>query len=195
MYLLGFYATYLLGCYRAKGTNSVIAREKVSDIIFYGALGVILGGRIGYILFYNFVDFIHQPFIFFQIWNGGMSFHGGLIGVLLAVSCYGLYHKIHVVDILDFFAPMVPIGLGAGRLGNFINDELWGRVTDSSVGMVFPSGGPLPRYPITAYRNVFRRFRFVFYIMVFIDKAKAPWCNFSELSNMVWYFQNNKRVF
>ncbi len=147
MYLVGFAAVWLLGVYRSKKPWSPVKSEQVGDVIFYAALGVVLGGRIGYMLFYDFSNFIHQPWIIVQVWDGGMSFHGGLIGVILAMWVYARRIKVHMIDILDFFAPMTPIGLGAGRLGNFINGELWGRVTDSPIGMVFPTGGPLPRYP------------------------------------------------
>lgn len=127
------------------------SRENISDIIFYSALGVILGGRIGYIVFYNFAEFLHSPFVIFKIWQGGMSFHGGLLGVIVAMFFYS--RKIHcaLFDILDFITPVVPIGLGAGRIGNFINGELWGKVTNVSWGMIFPEGGLLPRHPSELY--------------------------------------------
>ena len=147
MYLIGFVGAWALGVYRAKKPFSILNKDQVADAIFYGALGVILGGRIGYMLLYDFSNFIHKPWIIVQIWDGGMSFHGGLIGVFIAYLLYARKIKANVWDILDFFAPMVPIGLGAGRLGNFINGELWGRITDSPFGMIFPTGGPLPRYP------------------------------------------------
>lgn len=147
MYLFGFIMTWLLGLWRARRSDSPILPSQVGDIIFYGAVGVIVGGRIGYMLFYDFGNFIHAPWIVIRIWDGGMSFHGGLIGVIVALWLYGRRLKCNVFALTDFFAPMIPIGLGAGRLGNFINDELWGRVTDSPIGMVFPNGGPLPRYP------------------------------------------------
>lgn len=147
MYLFGFAMTWWLGVRRARRVDYFLQPSQVPDIIFYGALGVIIGGRVGYMLFYNFGPFIHHPWIIFQVWDGGMSFHGGLIGVILALWFCTWKLKCSIYDLTDFFAPMVPIGLGAGRLGNFINDELWGRVTDSPIGMVFPTGGPLPRYP------------------------------------------------
>jgi phosphatidylglycerol:prolipoprotein diacylglycerol transferase len=134
--------------YRSKKPWAKIkTADQISDAIFYGALGVIIGGRTGYMLFYDFLPFIHQPWTIFEVWDGGMSFHGGLIGVITAMWLYSRKLKISIFDLTDFFAPMVPIGLGLGRLGNFINDELWGRVTDSPIGMIFPTGGPWPRYP------------------------------------------------
>lgn len=147
MYLIGFAAAWGLGVYRAKKPYSPISPDKVSDAVFYAAMGVVIGGRVGYMLFYNFGTLIHEPWVIFQVWDGGMSFHGGLIGVVIATWLYCWKVKSNLFDVLDFFAPMVPIGLGFGRIGNFINDELWGRVTDSHLAMIFPTGGPLPRYP------------------------------------------------
>ena len=147
MYLIGFLSAWLLGIYRAKKSNGVWTVDQVTDLIFYAALGVILGGRIGYMLFYDLPDLISHPLTLFKVWDGGMSFHGGMLGVCLALWLYSRHLKKSVWALTDFIAPMVPIGLAAGRLGNFINGELWGRVTTSSVGMIFPTGGPLPRYP------------------------------------------------
>ena len=147
MYLIGFAAAWVLGVWRSKKPHSPLTATQVGDVIFYGALGVILGGRIGYMLFYNLTNFIHQPWIIVEIWDGGMSFHGGLIGVAIVMWLYARKNKLTLFALTDFIAPMVPIGLGAGRIGNFINGELWGRVTSSSIGMIFPGAGPLPRYP------------------------------------------------
>ncbi|MCF6775953.1 prolipoprotein diacylglyceryl transferase [Thiotrichales bacterium 19X7-9] len=147
MYLLGFISAWLLGRHRAKKPFSPIDVNQVADAIFYGALGVIVGGRLGYMLFYDFSNFINAPWIIIRVWDGGMSFHGGLLGVVLALALYSYKLKINAFDLIDFFAPMVPLGLLFGRIGNFINGELWGRVTDSSFAMIFPTGGPLPRYP------------------------------------------------
>ena len=151
MYLVGFLGAWILLTYRAKKSNGFWTAENVSDIIFYSALGVILGGRIGYILFYNFTEFLHSPLTIFKIWQGGMSFHGGLMGVILAMWLYSRKTHKHIVDLTDFIAPVVPIGLGAGRIGNFINGELWGRTTDAPWGTIFPQGGPLPRHPSELY--------------------------------------------
>lgn len=147
MYLVGFVAAWLLGAYRAKKSGGTWTVDQVTDLIFYSALGVILGGRIGYMLFYDLPGFMHQPLTLFKVWDGGMSFHGGLIGVCLALWLYSRHLQKSVWELTDFIAPMVPVGLAAGRIGNFINGELWGKVTTSPIGMVFPTGGPLPRYP------------------------------------------------
>lgn len=151
MYLIGFSVAWLLGIYRAKKPKSGWTTEQIGDLIFYCAIGVILGGRLGYMLFYDFSNFIHHPWIVFRIWDGGMSFHGGLIGVGIALWLFARKTKKHFFDIADFTAPLVPIGLGAGRLGNFINGGLWGRVTYVPWAMVFPDAGPLPRHPSQIY--------------------------------------------
>jgi phosphatidylglycerol:prolipoprotein diacylglycerol transferase len=112
---------------------------------------VILGGRIGYTLFYGFDQLRADPAFVLRIWQGGMSFHGGLLGVLIAAWLFGRRHGHRFFAVTDFIAPLVPIGLGAGRLGNFINGELWGRVSDLPWAMVFPHAGPLPRHPSQLY--------------------------------------------
>ncbi len=151
MYLVGFVCAWLLAIYRAKKPHSGWDKEQVADFIFYAALGVILGGRIGYMLFYDFAGLLLHPLTLFKIWQGGMSFHGGLIGVALASYFFARRYQKNWFDVIDFAAPLVPIGLGAGRIGNFINGELWGRVTDVPWAMVFPHAGPLPRHPSQLY--------------------------------------------
>ena len=148
MYLVSFALAWCLGQFRRRQEWTPInTTEELNDILFYGIIGVLLGGRIGYMLFYDLSNFIHHPLIIFRIWDGGMSFHGGLIGVILA-CLYGCKRlKCGFLELTDFFAPIVPVGLFFGRIGNFINGELWGRVTTSPIGMVFPNAGNLPRYP------------------------------------------------
>ncbi|MEO8459420.1 MAG: prolipoprotein diacylglyceryl transferase [Dokdonella sp.] len=138
MYLLGFAAAWYLGELRRKGGRLPVSADRFSDLLFYGMLGVILGGRIGYMLFYGTQELIDEPLSFFRIWEGGMSFHGGLLGVLVAMWLWSRRNRLHFMDTMDFVAPLVPIGLGLGRLGNFIGGELWGRRTDHAWGMIFP---------------------------------------------------------
>jgi phosphatidylglycerol:prolipoprotein diacylglycerol transferase len=114
------------------------------DLMFYTMLGVVLGGRIGYILFYDLHTYIEHPLQVFKVWEGGMSFHGGLLGVLVAIIWWSRRHALHVFDVVDFIAPLVPPGLGFGRLGNYINGELWGKLTDGTWGVVFPQSLPAP---------------------------------------------------
>jgi phosphatidylglycerol:prolipoprotein diacylglycerol transferase len=120
MYVIGFLAFLLLGKYRAKRANSLITVEQVDDLMFYGALGVVLGGRIGYMLFYNVGQLANDPLSFFQVWDGGMSFHGGLLGVILVMFLLAKKWNLKFFQGSDFVAPMIPIGLGAGRMGNLI---------------------------------------------------------------------------
>jgi phosphatidylglycerol:prolipoprotein diacylglycerol transferase len=151
MYLVGFAGVWLLGKERAKQSYSPITPEAMEDLVYFGALGVILGGRIGYILFYQFSRFIENPLTLFKIWQGGMSFHGGMLGVFVAMYFFGKKHNCTMLQLTDIIAPLCPIGLGAGRIGNFINSELWGKVTDVPWAMVFPNGGALPRHPSQLY--------------------------------------------
>lgn len=154
MYLLSFLAVWWLAVRRsAAGLVATQTRQEVEDMIFYGALGVILGGRIGYVFFYQFDTFLHDPLFLFKITQGGMSFHGGLIGVLIALALFA--RKIHrpFFAVMDTVAPLTPIGLGLGRLGNFINQELWGRATDVPWAMVFPADSlHLARHPSQLYQ-------------------------------------------
>ena len=145
MYLLGFGVAWWLGRRRVRaGRLPGVGENGFGDLMFYGMLGVVLGGRIGYILFYNFADFLGNPLILFKVWEGGMSFHGGLLGVMAAIGWWARRHRLHYFDVVDFIAPLVPAGLGFGRLGNYIGGELWGKPTDGSWGVVFPRSLPQP---------------------------------------------------
>ena len=151
MYVVGFGLGWWLGVYRARRPGSGWRPEELSDVLFYIALGVILGGRLGYVLFYNLAHYLSHPLEVFYIWTGGMSFHGGLIGVAVALLLYARKTGRAWFAVTDFLAPLAPAGLGPGRIGNFINQELWGRVTDLPWGMVFRTGGPEPRHPTQLY--------------------------------------------
>ena len=152
MYLIGFIAAMLLANKAADRSRGLWTREQVSDLLFYGFLGVVLGGRVGYVLFYQFDYFLSDPLYLLEIWQGGMSFHGGLLGVILAIFIFARKSQKSFLMVGDFVAPLVPIGLGMGRLGNFINAELWGRETDVAWAMVFPTDQlQLPRHPSQLY--------------------------------------------
>lgn len=153
MYLCGFSAAWLLGMYRAKQAWRPVTRKHIEDMIFYAALGVVIGGRCGYVFFYNFSGFLDDPISLFKVWEGGMSFHGGALGVMVAMAFYCRKIDKNFVDLMDFAVPLVPLGLGFGRFGNFIGQELWGRETDGPWGMVFPKDlEQLVRHPSQLYQ-------------------------------------------
>ena len=140
MYLLAFVTAWWLGRLRAsQGRLPGVNADAFSDLLFYAMLGVVLGGRIGYVLFYGFGTFLDNPLSIFKVWEGGMSFHGGLLGVMAAALWWSRKHRLHFFDTMDFVAPLVPPGLGFGRLGNFIGAELWGKPTDAGWGVIFPT--------------------------------------------------------
>lgn len=152
MYLVGFISGWWLGVVRAKRPRSGWRPEEIGDLLFYVALGAILGGRLGYVLFYKPLYYLYHPVEIFFLWEGGMSFHGGLLGVTVALVLYARTTQRSWLAVTDFMVPLAPIGLGAGRIGNFINHELWGRVTDVPWGMVFRGhAGPLARHPTQLY--------------------------------------------
>jgi phosphatidylglycerol---prolipoprotein diacylglyceryl transferase len=152
MYLLGFAIAFLLARSRIKrGMSRKITYAVFDDLFFFSVLGVVFGGRLGYVLFYKPAYYFSHPLDIFAVWHGGMSFHGGFLGVLVAMLYIARKYQIQWLAITDFIAPLVPPALGAGRIGNFINGELWGRVTDVPWGMVFRGAGPLPRHPSQLY--------------------------------------------
>src|SRR5688500_16859578 len=155
MYLVGFALIWVLGRWRIRKQPDPVWTEKdLGDALFYGILGTILGGRLGYVLFYKFGDYLSEPWKMLYVWEGGMSFHGGMLGVIFALWLFARSRKQDWLRITDFIAPLVPLGLGAGRLGNFINAELWGRPSDVPWAVVFPRVDALPRHPSQLYEFV-----------------------------------------
>ncbi len=149
MYLFSFVAVWYLG--RRRAARYGWTTTEVEDLLFYGAIGVIVGGKLGSALFYDLPHIMTHPLDLFKLWQGGMSFHGGLIGVLIAFAWFARKTGKAYFEISDFIAPMVPIGLFFGRIGNFINGELWGRPSDVPWAMVFPTGGSEARHPSQLY--------------------------------------------
>ena len=148
--------TFTTGSGKKAETHPLWVRKDVEDILFLGVLGVILGGRVGYCLFYKPLYYLSHPLEILAVWQGGMSFHGGLLGVIAAMVWFARSRQRPFLQVMDFVAPCVPTGLAAGRIGNFINGELWGRVADPSLpwGMVFRGAGDLPRHPSQIYQIV-----------------------------------------
>jgi phosphatidylglycerol:prolipoprotein diacylglycerol transferase len=173
MYVFGFLASYLLVRYQIKRKDFGISRFEVDDLYFYSILGLILGARLGYVLFYNLKMYLDNPLEIPAFWHGGMSFHGGLIGVLLAGILFCWKNKKSFWRLADLVIVTAPIGLGLGRVGNFINGELYGRVTQVPWGMVFAQGGPLPRHPSQLYESALEG-GVLFLILWFMKDRKFP---------------------
>ena len=153
MYVLAFLQVMWLGRVHLRRRPDLgLSPQFLDDLVFWGVIGVLLGGRLGYALFYKPGDFLADPAAIVRIWQGGMSFHGGLLGVLLAMAWVARRSGVRWLTITDAIAPLVPLGLALGRVGNFINAELWGRPTESAWGMVFPLVDQLPRHPSQLYQ-------------------------------------------
>ncbi|PKH03354.1 prolipoprotein diacylglyceryl transferase [Psychromonas sp. MB-3u-54] len=172
MYLLGFAFALWMANRQCDKSNGIWTREQASDLLFYGFMGVILGGRVGYVLFYQFPLFLDNPLYLFKIWEGGMSFHGGVLGVATAIIFYAIKNKRSILSVGDFVVPLLPVGLGAGRIGNFINSELWGRVTDSPFGVIFQNAGPLPRHPSQLYEFALEGVVLFIILILYIRKTR-----------------------
>jgi len=180
MYVLGFIATYVLVHYQLARFRWQELSQRVDNLNLYLILGVILGGRLGYVLFYQPGYYFSNPLEIFATWQGGMSFHGGCIGVVLAGYLFCCYHKLNFWKAADLYVVTVPIGLGLGRLGNFINGELFGRVTEVPWAMVFPGGGPQPRHPSQIYEALLEGL--LLFCILWSLKHK-PW---QENSSRLW---------
>jgi phosphatidylglycerol:prolipoprotein diacylglycerol transferase len=170
MYLVGFAAAWWLGRSRIGKGLSPVTREQFEGLMFLAVLGVILGGRLGYVLFYKPAYYASHPLEIFAVWQGGMSFHGGLLGVILAMAWVARRHRVDYLRLMDFLAPLVPLGIAAGRLGNFINGELFGRVTEAPWGMVFRGAGDAPRHPSQLYQ--FALEGLLLFIILWVYSAK-----------------------
>ncbi len=187
MYLLAFASAWWLGRRRAQSEDSVVQPQQVDDLIFYGAIGVVLGARVGSVLFYNFGSFLDNPLYLFKIWEGGMSFHGGFLGVLVAMEFYRRKIGCRFFELTDFIAPLVPLGLAAGRVGNFINAELWGAPSNLPWAIKlsceqFPAdryvdfAGPLcfnPRHPSQLYEMMLEGV-LLFIVLWFLSSKPKP---------------------
>lgn len=194
MYLVGFVFAMWLAVRRANKPGSGWTKDEVENLLYAGFLGVFVGGRVGYVLFYNLPLFLDNPLYLFKVWDGGMSFHGGLMGVILVMFWFARRTKRTFFQVSDFIAPLIPFGLGAGRLGNFINGELWGRVTtDTPWAMLFPSSraedvalaaadpqllpilnqyGVLPRHPSQLYELLLEGVVLFIILNLFIRKPR-----------------------
>lgn len=172
MYMLGFVTSYLLVLYQIKKKNLSIERRFIDDLYFYLILGLIAGARAGYILFYNLEFYLKNPFEVFMVWHGGMSFHGGLIGSLIAGFIFIKKRKMDFLKIADTIIPTCPLGLAFGRIGNFINAELYGKPSSVPWAMVFPGAGDIPRHPSQLYEALLEGFILFVILWVYKDRKK-----------------------
>lgn len=172
MYVISFIATYFLLQAESRRKGLTLTRDDLADLVFFGAMGVVLGGRSGYILFYNLDFYLQNPLHLFAVWEGGMSFHGGMLGVLAAILLYARRKRMRFFALMDMLAQCAPIGLGLGRIGNFINGELYGRTTDVPWGIIFPEGGELPRHPSQLYEALLEGL--VLFLLVRFAARRSP---------------------
>lgn len=173
MYIFAFFFGWAIALYFAKQPHSNFTKHDVEDLITYIILGVILGGRLGYVLFYDFPYYSAHPDEIFKIWQGGMSFHGGFLGVLIMSLYWAQKNKKDYIELTDFIAPCVPLGLFFGRIGNFINGELWGKESTLPWAVIFPGGGNVPRHPSQLYEAGLEGF-VLFCVLFFLAKKNPP---------------------
>jgi phosphatidylglycerol---prolipoprotein diacylglyceryl transferase len=172
MYLLAFGLAWLLGQWRASHSNGLWSKQSVNDLVFYCVVGVVVGGRLGYMLFYSLPSLMADPLSAIKVWQGGMSFHGGLLGVLVSMWWFGKRFDKSFFEVSDFTAPLVPLGIAAGRLGNFINAELWGNVSTIPWAMVFPKVDALPRHPSQLYELGFEGLALFLIVWLFSSQPR-----------------------
>ncbi len=175
-YLAGLSFAWWLARVRAARADSPIARDQVDDLIFYAAVGIVLGGRLGYALFYGWERLLEEPLWLFRVWEGGMAFHGGLLGVIAALAVLSRTRDIPFGRLADFVAPLAPVGLALGRLGNFIGQELWGRPADVPWAMVFPRDPlGLARHPSQLYQFALEGCLLFLIVYVYSRRPRPPW--------------------
>jgi len=172
MYIFGFVASYLLVLYQIKKKALKIERSQIDDIYFYLIIGLVAGARLGYVFFYNLGFYFQNPLEIFVLWHGGMSFHGGLIGTFIAGYIIIKKRGLKFITILDLIVPTCPIGIGLGRLGNFINGELFGKQSDMPWAMVFPEGGNIQRHPSQLYEAFFEGLVLFVVLWIYKDRKK-----------------------
>ncbi len=177
MYVIGFICAWIICQYRATKVASGWTKEDITDIITWVMLGAIIGARLGYVLFYDFFSYISSPIEIFYVWKGGMSFHGGFLGVTLVLYLWSKSNNKNFLDVVDMIAPGVAPGLFFGRIGNFINGELWGKQTDFALGMVFPHAGDFARHPVQLYEACLEGLVLFLIIWFFSSKERAEGAN------------------
>jgi phosphatidylglycerol---prolipoprotein diacylglyceryl transferase len=186
MYIMGFFFSYLLVRYQLnRQKEPLLSKDQVLDLYFYLILGLIIGARLGYVIFYNLSAYLKNPLELLAVWHGGMSFHGGFLGVLLAAWWFCRKNGISLLALGDLIIVTAPIGLGLGRLANFINGELYGRVTTVSWGMVFPEGGPLPRHPSQLYEALLEGV--VLFILLWTTRNSKPFTGALVARFLIFY--------
>jgi phosphatidylglycerol:prolipoprotein diacylglycerol transferase len=181
MYLMAFACAWFIAMRASQRAWSPVKKNQVEDLIVYGAWGVLLGGRLGYMFFYSFDKWLADPSMLFRLWEGGMSFHGGLLGVILAIYMYARKHRLSFLAVGDFVAPLVPTGLFFGRIGNFIGQELYGRATEGPWAMLFPSDPlQLGRHPSQLYEALLEGLVLFFIVHFYARKPRL----FGEVSGV-----------
>lgn len=171
MYVIGLLAVYFFFRYASRQGTLKLNHQEIESVMLVGMLGMILGARLVYVFVYNFDFYVQRPGEIFATWKGGLSFHGAIFGIAIALMIYSRRKGKSFLNITDHMVTIAPVGLGFGRIGNFINGELWGRVTDSPFGMIFPDAGPSPRHPSQLYESLFEGW-ILLAIMFFIYRRK-----------------------
>lgn len=174
MYVIGLMAVYYFFRYASRKGTLKLNDQEIESVMLYGLIGMILGARLTYVFVYNFDHYIQNPGEILATWKGGLSFHGAIVGIAISLIIFARKHKKNFFNITDHMVTVAPIGLGFGRIGNFINGELWGRVTDAPIGMIFPDAGPFPRHPSQLYESFFEGWVLLGIMWLFYKKQPRP---------------------